>query len=50
MIDERRNLKYFVNIFVLLLIEKCVVQSVLVEANLHQVVKLQPDLIIQAIQ
>ena len=36
----------FVSIFVLFLIEKCVVQSILVEANLHLAVKLQPDLII----
>ena len=51
-IDERRNLRsesIFVNIFVLFLIEKCVVQSILVEADLHLAVKLQPDLIIRAI-
>ena len=36
------------NIFVLLLIEKCVGYSILVEANLFLVNKLQPDLIIRA--
>ena len=36
----------FANIFALLLIEKRVVQSILVEANLHVAVKLQSDLII----
>ena len=41
--------EYFVNIFVLFLIEKCVVQSTSVEANLLLVVKLQPDLIMRAI-
>ena len=45
--------KYFVNIFVLFLIKKCVVQSVvvkyLVEANLYLAVKLQLGLITQAI-
>ena len=37
------------NIFVLFVTVKCVIQSILVEANLHLAVKLQPDLIIQAI-
>ena len=41
--------KYFVNIFVLFLIEKCVIQSILVEANLCLAIKLQPELIIRAI-
>ena len=36
---EFKVLKYFVNIFVLFLIEKCVVQSILVKANLHLAVK-----------
>ena len=49
MVDERKNLKCFVNIFVLFLIEKCVIQSILVEVNLHLAVKLQPDLIVGAI-
>ena len=37
------------NIFVLFTTDKCVIQSILVETNLHLAVKLQPDLIIQAI-
>ena len=41
--------KYFVNIFVLFLIEKCVVQSILVETNNYLAVKLQSDLIMRAI-
>ena len=47
---ELRVLKYFfVNIFVLFLIEKCAVQNILVEVNLFLAIKLQPDLIIRAI-
>ena len=41
-------LKWFVNIFVLFLIEKCVGESILVETNLFLAIKLQPDLIIRA--
>ena len=37
------------NIFVLILIEKCVGKSIFVEANLFLAIKLQPDLIIRAI-
>ena len=49
---ELKVLKYFfVNIhkFVLLLIEKCVVQSILVEVNLILAIKLHSELIIRAI-
>ena len=42
-------LKWFVNIFVLVVIEKCVSLSILVEANLFLAIKLQPDLIIRVI-
>ena len=51
MIDERRNSKFqvSVNVFVLCLIEKSVVQSIIVEANLHLAVKLQSELITRAI-
>ena len=52
-VKEFKVSKYFVNIFVLFLIEKCVVLSIvvkyLVEANFHLAVKLQFGLIIQAI-
>ena len=37
------------NIVVLFMTNKCVIQSILVEANLYLAVKLQPDLIIQAV-
>ena len=37
------------NIFALFLIEKCVIQSILAEANLFLAIKLQPDLMIRAI-
>ena len=46
---EFKVLKCFENIFVLFVLEKCVIQSILVEANLHLAVKLPPDLIIRAI-
>ena len=46
---EFNVLKWFVDIFVLFIIGKCVIQSILVEANLYLAVKLQPDLNIQAI-
>ena len=46
---EFKVLNCFVNIFVLLLIEKRVLQRILVEANLYLAVKLQSDLIIRAI-
>ena len=46
---EFRVFKWFVNIFVRFVIEKCVVQSILEEANLHLADKLLPDLIIRAI-
>ena len=36
-------------VFVLFLIEKCVVQSIFVEVNLFLAIKLHPDLIIRAI-
>ena len=49
-VKEFEVLKWFGNIFVLLLIEKCVVSSILVEANLFLAVKLQPELIIRAIR
>ena len=42
-------LRWFVNIFALFVTKKCVIQSTLVEAYLHLVVKLQPDVLIQAI-
>ena len=34
-VEEFKVLKCYVNIFVLFVIERCVVQSILVEANLH---------------
>ena len=47
---EFKVLKYlFVNVIVLLLIEKCVVQTILIEANLFLAVKLQSELIVRAI-
>ena len=46
---EFKVLKWLVNMFVLFLMEKCVGQSILVEANLFLAIKLQPDLTIQAI-
>ena len=46
---EFKVLNCLVNVFVLFLIEKRVLQSILVEANLHLAVKLQPDLIILVI-
>ena len=46
---EFEVIKWFVNIFVLFLIEKCAGQSILVEANLFLATKLQPDLIIRSI-
>ena len=46
---EFKVVKCLVNIFVLILIEKCVVQSILVEANLFLAIQSQPDLIIRAI-
>ena len=52
-VKEFKVSKYFVNISVLFLIEKYVVQSIvikyLVEANLHLAVKLQSELAIGAI-
>ena len=45
---EFKVLKCLVNIFVLLLITKCLVQSVLVEVNFSLAIKLQPDIIIRA--
>ena len=46
---ELKVLKCLGNKFALLLIEKCVVQSLLVEANLFLAITLQPDLTIRAI-
>ena len=46
---EFKVLKWFVNILVLYLIEKCVGYSILVEANLFLAIESQPDLIIRAI-
>ena len=42
-------LRCIVNTFVVLLIKKCVVRSILVEANLSLAMKLQPDFIIRTI-
>ena len=46
---EFKVLKWFVNILVLYLIEKCVGYSILEEANLFLAIESQPDLIIRAI-
>ena len=46
---EFEVMKWFVNIFVLLLIEKSAGKSMLVEANLFLAIKLQPKLIIRSI-
>ena len=46
---EFEVIKWFVNIFVLFLIEKCAGQSILVEGNLFLAIKLQPNLIIRSI-
>ena len=48
-VKEFKVLKWFMNMLVLFLIEKCVSLSILVEDNLFRVIKLQPDLTIRAI-